>query len=185
MLSSKDYHLALEWMNRGYKLESVLKGIKKAFENNNNIRRLSDCIEYIETTENDEINVNNEYSPSDKQHTEYLTKIITNLSTLIESEKDQKINTFYKSYIDKIKYLLNSDLKNIYNEVNTIEEEFFNEFPEQLDKEKSKEFQAQLNKFIRSGKDYINEKAKNKALNNHAKNFIIDNYLVINPFELL
>ena len=184
MLSSRDYNLIQEWMDRGYELERVLAGIRKTFENKKNIRDLSDCIGYIESDTKKREYTRKENKSPGKNENDYLAGIISNLSNLRESEKDEKLINFYGKYIDDLKKFLNTRTKDIFSEINKLEEKFFSEFQENLEEKKAYEHQLKLNEFINSGNDYINEKAKNKALNNHSKNLIIDNYLKFNPFEL-
>ena len=121
---------------------------------------------------------------SNSESTDYIVHIINNFNILIGKHDKTGVFDYINEYSEKLKYFINNSKEDLFSNINDLEEQFFKNFPSALDQDELNIFELKKNEFITSGKDYINEKARNKALNNYMKNLIIDNYLGINPFEL-
>jgi hypothetical protein len=190
MLSSRDYHLITEWIEKGISKEQILKGIRDTFQSKDikRIRNLFDCSELVElslTKKEARIKqIVSRITEVNPDNNNYLVQILNNFNNLIQNNSKSEFNNFYVIINDKLKHFINSNNDEMFSNINKLEEEFFLKFPEHLNAQDMANFKAEINNFINSGNDYINEKSKNKALNNYAKNFIITNYLGINPFEL-
>jgi len=186
MLSSRDYHLITEWIEKGISKEQILKGIRDTFQSKDikRIRNLFDCSELVERSSEKKETVVTKTVQLNPDNNNYLVQILNNFNNLIRNNSKSEFNNFYEIIYDKLKHFVNSNNDEMFSNINKLEEEFFLKFPEHLNAQDMANFKAELNNFINSGNDYINEKTKNKALNNYSKNFIITNYLVINPFEL-
>ena len=190
MLSSRDYHLITVWIEKGISKEDILKGIRKTFQSKDikKIRNLSDCSEFVELSKSKKdpkLKTNKtKITEINPDNDNYLLQILSNFNNLIQNNSKPELNDFYKRINDKLKYFINNNNDEIFSNINKLEEEFFLNFPEKLNTKDLKIFKTELNNFINSGNDYINEKSKNRALNKHSKNLIITNYLGINPFEL-
>lgn len=186
MLSSKDYNLITDWIEKGISKEQILTGIRNTFNSKDikRIRSLQDCIEYVESTE-----IKKETTPSkspkiSSDNNNYLVGILNNFNNLIKDSSNPDSITFLQNINEKLKSFINSNNEEMFSNINRLEEEFFQNYPQHINSNDKKYYESEINIFINSGHDYINEKAKNKALNNFTKNFIIDNYLGFNPFEL-
>ncbi len=190
MLSSRDYHLITEWIEKGISKEQILKGIRDTFQSKDikRIRNLFDCSELVElslTKKEARIKqIVSRITEVNPDNNNYLVQILNNFNNLIQNNSKSELNNFYVIINDKLKHFINSNNDEMFSNINKLEEEFFLKFPEHLNAQDIANFKAEINNFINSGNDYINEKSKNKALNNYSKNFIITNYLGINPFEL-
>jgi len=186
MLSSRDYHLITEWIEKGISKEQILKGIRDTFQSKDikRIRNLFDCSELVERSSEKKETVVTKTVQLNPDNNNYLVQILNNFNNLIRNNSKSEFNNFYEIIYDKLKHFVNSNNDEMFSNINKLEEEFFLKFPEHLNAQDMANFKAELNNFINSGNDYINEKTKNKALNNYSKNFIITNYLGINPFEL-
>jgi len=186
MVSSRDYHLITEWMEKGITKEQILSGIRNAFQNKDikRIRSLADCSEFVELEDGTHDSTNDERIKTSPENNNYFVQVIANFKKLTNRENNQELSNFFNVFSDKVKYLINSSDNEIFQQINNLEDKFFEEFPKHLNNNESQNYQSKLINFISSGNDYINEKAKKKALNNFSKNFIIDNYLGFNPFEL-
>ena len=190
MLSSQDYHLITEWIEKGISKEQILKGIRTAFENKNTkkIRNLSDCSQYVEiflrNKESDIKTIKSDNLKTNPNNSSYLLQILNKFNNLMENNSKPELNDYFIKINDKLKYFINSKDDEIFSNINKLEEEFFQKLPEHMNSEDKTIFKTELNTFINSKNDYINEKSKNRALNNYSKNFIITNYLGINPFEI-
>jgi len=190
MLSSRDYHLITEWIDKGITKEQILKGIRNTFESKDNkkIRNLSDCNEFVELSivENEtkiktNISKNADINPDNNS---YLLQLLNNFNKLIQNNTKYELNNFYENINDRLKHFINNNNDEMYSNINKLEEEFFLKFPDHLNSQDMKNYKTELKDFINNGNNYINEKSKNRALKNYTKNFIITNYLGINPFEL-
>jgi len=186
MLSSRDYHLVMKWMEKGITKEQILSGIRNAFQIKDikRIRSLDDCREFVELEDGTHETTNDKKIKTSPEYNNYFVQVIANFKKLTDRENNQKLLNFFNVFNDKVKYLINSNDNEIFQQINSLEDKFFDKFPKYLNKNESQNYQSELKNFISSGNDYINEKAKNKALNNFSKNFIIDNYIGFNPFEL-
>jgi len=186
MLSSRDYHLITEWIEKGISKEQILNGIRNTFQNKElkRVRSLYDCSEYVEIKENKKVLEPIKQVENSPDNNNYLVQILKNFNNLIKDGTNTEILSFYNIYNDKLKYLINSNKVDMFSKINKLEEEFYLKFPDHLGTKDLDSYKTEINKFINSGNNYINEKAKNKALNNHSKNFIINTYLGFNPFEL-
>ncbi|MEE9193972.1 MAG: hypothetical protein V3U21_05495 [Thermodesulfobacteriota bacterium] len=186
MLSSRDYHLITEWIEKGISKEQILKGIRDTFQSKDikRIRNLYDCSELVERSSKKKETIATKTVQLNPDNNNYLVQILNNFNNLIQNNSKSELNNFYVIINDKLKHFINSNNDEMFSNINKLEEEFFLKFPEHLNAQDMTNFKAEINNFINSGNDYINEKSKNKALNNYSKNFIITNYLGINPFEL-
>ena len=186
MLSSRDYHLITEWIEKGISKEQILTGIRNTFQSKDikRIRNLYDCSELVERSSEKKETVATKTVQLNPDNNNYLVQILNNFNNLIQNNSKSEFNNFYVIINDKLKHFINSNNDEMFSNINKLEEEFFLKFPKHLNAQDKANFKAELNNFINSGNDYINEKTKNKALNNYSKNFIITNYLGINPFEL-
>ena len=186
MLSSKDYHLITEWIDKGYTREQILRGIRNCFEAKNikRIRNISDCSEFVETKDLQKPREIKKPVISKSDNINYIVRILNNFENLLTKDTTLDLNSFINTFNVKLKELINSDKENMFANINRLEENFFKEFPDHLSTGDMESYKTEINDFVNSGNDYINEKAKNKALNNFTKNFIIDNYLGFNPFEI-
>ena len=186
MLSSRDYHIITEWIEKGLTKEQILQGIRNTFNNKDRsrIRNLSDCTEFVEVYGKENKKESEDTNVVNSESTDYLVHIINNFNTLISSQSNKGVLDYINEYSEKLKYFINNSKEDLFSDINDLEEQFFKNFPTALDQSELNVFESKKNEFITSGKDYINEKAKNKALNNFTKNLIINNYLEINPFEL-
>ena len=186
MLSSRDYHLITEWIEKGISKEQILKGIRDTFQSKDikRIRNLYDCSEMVERSSEKKETVATKTVQLNPDNNNYLVQILNNFNNLIQNNSKSELNNFYVIINDKLKHFINSNNDEMFSNINKLEEEFFLKFPEHVNVQDKANFKAEINNFINSGNDYINEKSKNKALNNYSKNFIITNYLGINPFEL-
>ena len=70
-----------------------------------------------------------------------------------------------------------------FEETNRIETEYFNTFPQYLEKSEREILEKKLDEAVNDGNDYINEESKKKALNIQLKNLIIKEYIFFNPFD--
>ena len=190
MLSSRDYHIITEWVEKGISKEQILKGIRTAFENKdaNRIRNLSDCSQYVELyiskKETEIKTINSDNIKTNPDNSSYLLQILSKFNNLIENNSKPELNDYFVKINDKLKFFINSNNDEIFSNINKLEEEFFQKLPEHMNSKDKTIFETEINKFLNSNNDYINEKSKNRALNNYSKNFIITNYLGFNPFEL-
>ncbi len=186
MLSSKDYHLITEWIDKGYTREQILMGIRNCFEAKDikRIRNISDCSEFVETKDLQKPREIKKTVITKSDNINYIVRILNNFENLLTKDTTLDLNSFINTFNVKLKELINSDKENMFANINRLEENFFKEFPDHLSTGDMKSYKTEINDFVNSGNDYINEKAKNKALNNFTKNFIIDNYLGFNPFEI-
>ena len=190
MLSSQDYHLITEWIEKGISKEQILKGIRTAFESKDikKIRNLSDCSQFIELfliKKEPEINtIKSDNLKTNPDNSSYLLQILNKFNNLMENNSKPELNDYFIKINNKLKYFINSNEDEIFSNINKLEEEFFQKLPEHMNSQDKTIYKTELNNFINSKNDYINEKSKNRALNNYSKNFIITNYLGINPFEL-
>ena len=186
MLSSRDYHLITEWIEKGISKEQILTGIRNTFQTKdiNRIRNLYDCSELVERSSEKKETVVTKTVQFNPDNNNYLVQILNNFNNLIQNNSKSELNNFYEIINDKLKHFINSNNDEMFSNINKLEEEFFLKFPGHVNVQDKANFKAEINNFINSGNDYINEKSKNKALNNYSKNFIITNYLGINPFEL-
>ena len=186
MLSSKDYHLISEWIESGISKEQILKGIRKTFESkdNNRIRGLSDCTEFVEIGTKKEESKTNKPDTTVSSENDYLVGILSNFSKIIENSHNDITTEFIKTINDELRKLINGKSEDMFSGINQLEEQFFKQLPDYLSSDQLENYKKELNQFLSSGEEYINEKSKNKALNNFSKNFIIDKYLGCNPFEI-
>ena len=183
MVSSKDYHLIKEWMERGLSKEQIFKGIRDAFEQQtgDKIRNIYDCKEHVENSEiklNKSELVENDFLESKS----YINKLINNFDQLITKERNPnllKLHNRCKSQLLK----LNADSKNLFEKINKIEEKYFNQFLEYLEQKDKSDLKHKINKAINNSSSHINEVYKKKLLNIHLKNFIIEEYIHFNPFK--
>ena len=183
MLSSMDYHIISGWIEKGLSKQQILTGIRNAFQSQN-IRNIADCVKYVESEKEDRSEMFTKKNEESSDSSDYLTSIINNFNDLVSSTPGISISDFYSKYSDELKKLINTGGDQIFTLINKLEDRFFKELPGHLSQEDFKNYQTQINNFLSSRNDYINEKSKNKALNNFSKNFIIDNYLDKNPFEI-
>lgn len=186
MLSSRDYNLITEWIQSGISKEQILKGIRNTFNNKDikSIRSLHDCIEFIDLPKKSIENTEQKPDKAGSETSSYLVGILHNFNRLITDSPNENIKAYFLNIYDKLKKLINSENEEVFSNINSLEEEFFQNYTEHMDNNDKNIFEKEINIFLNSGNDYINEKSKNKALNNFTKNFIIDNYLGFNPFEL-
>ena len=184
MLSSKDYFLIREWMERGFSKEQVFGGIRDAFETKtrDKIRNLFDCKEYVE---NSEIKSDrSETLKNDVVETRlYIDQLIDNFNKLIINEKQRNLLILHNKFKSELSNLNPGD-SNLFGEINRIEEEYFNQFVEYLDQPDRLNIKNKIDEALSTGNDYINEEAKKKSLNIHLKNLIIEEYIFFNPFDI-
>ena len=183
MISSKDYYLIKEWMERGLSKEQIFKGIRDAFEQKteDRIKNIYDCKEHVE---NSEIKLNKSESiKTDLVESKfYIDKLINNFNQLINKEKHPnllKLHNKYKSELSK----LNADSNNLFEKINKIEEKYFDQFFEYLEQKDKSNLKHEINKAVNRDNSYINEAYKKKVLNIHSKNLIIEKYIYFNPFK--
>ncbi len=186
MLSSRDYHIITDWIEKGITKEHILLGIRNTFRSKDRarIRNLSDCSEFVEFYGSKNKKQSEGTYVSNSENADYIVHILNNFKTLTGKQDKTAVSDYINEYSKKLKYFINNSKEDLFSDINDLEEQFFKNFPTALDQNELNVFESKKNEFITSGKDYINEKAKNKALNNFTKNLIIDNYLGINPFEL-
>ena len=183
MLSSRDYSLIKDWMERGLSKEQIFNGIRTAFEQKagDRIRNIYDCKEHVESSE---LKTNRSESLKEDfvELKRYIDQIVNNFNKLISYEKHPnllKLHNKYKSEISNLDAAENS----VFVEINKIEEEYFKDFLEYLDKKDMKRIKQKIDKAVNAGNDYINEESKKKALNIQLKNLIIEDYISFNPFK--
>ncbi|MGI9533595.1 MAG: hypothetical protein ACR2NW_01485 [Thermodesulfobacteriota bacterium] len=183
MLSSKDYFLITEWMERGLSKEQIYSGFRKAFEEKTKgrIRNIYDCKEYVENSE-----VRTNRSEPDKidvvESSNYIDRIISNFDKLMANEKRPNLLKLHKIYKSKVSKL-NAVNNNIFEEINRIEKKYFAKFLDYLEEDERLNHKIKIESVVNSSNDYINEESKKKALNIQLKNLIIEEYININPFE--
>lgn len=188
MVSSRDAHLIREWQSRGLSKERVIKGIRDAFEQSaeRNIRSIYDCREQVENSEAEPGEVAAEPVSEGTGSLEvklYIKDMSENFSRLIQKENSSALKDLHSEYKERL-LMLDVSEKNIFEKVNEIEEEYFGRIPSCLDDARSVGLKDEMNRFLSSRSDYINERSKEKLLNTWLKNLIIEKYISFNPFEV-
>ena len=183
MLSSKDYFLIREWMERGLSREQIYRGISNAFEQKttDRIKNIFDCKEYVESCEIKE-NISETFKSDAQEAVNYIEHIVNNFEKIITDEKHHNLLKLHNNYRERVLSLKSSGVT-VFEEINKIEEEYFSRFLKFLDKEERVNIEKKIIEAVNSGNDYINEQTKKKALNNYLKNLIIKEYIYFNPFE--
>jgi len=183
MLSSKDYFLIEEWLERGYSKERIFRGIRNAFEQmpRDKIRNVYDCREHVENFET-KISKSETSRIDEVESKDYIDRIINNFDHLISGDIRPNLLELHNKFRSR---LLELDLSkiNIFTEINKIEEEYFEQFSNFLNEKEKSKLNEKIVKAVNAGNDYINEESKKKALNIHLKNLIIKEYIFFNPFE--
>ena len=183
MLSSRDYFLIQEWMEKGMSKEQVFRGISNAFEGKAKgaITRIADCKEYVESCDIKE-NVSATLKSDIEESAGYIDHIVKNFEKIIKNEKHANLLKLHNKYRTEIFNLKGAEV-NVFEEINTIEEEYFSRFVNFLGKQDRINIEKKIIEAVNSGNDYINEQSRKKALNNQLKNLIIKEYIYFNPFE--
>ena len=129
MVSSRDYHLITEWMEKGITKEQILSGIRNAFQNKDikRIRSLADCREFVELEDGTHDSTNDERIKTSPENNNYFVQVIANFKKLTNRENNQELSNFFNVFSDKVKYLINSSDNEIFQQINNLEDKFFEE----------------------------------------------------------
>jgi len=147
MLSSKDYNLILNWRKRKIPKEIVFKGIRNAFSTGlmekkgaDRALSLSQVASYVEEEiRNYRITAGDESSEAMDSGHKRVSGIIKRLNNTIKSEEREIVRSHYLRARNKLLELLHSKRDDIYEVLEEIEEDFYNDFFEALpDKEQDK-----------------------------------------------
>lgn len=184
MVSSNDYYLIRKWQDMGLSKERVIKGITDAFEQKagKNIRSIYDCKEQVEIS-GSELNEHRSIAAGSLEVRLYIKNLSDNFSRLIERERSSDLNKLHSKFKAKLSGLDISE-KNVFEKVNEMETEYFDRIYRCLDEVHSETFRDNVERFLASRNDYVNERSKEKLLNTYLKNLIIEKYISFNPFEV-
>jgi len=183
MVSSNDYYLISKWQDMGLSKERVIKGITDAFEQKtgNSIRSIYDCKEQVESS-GSELNERSVAAGSLEVRL-YIKNLSDNFSRLIKGERSSGLHKLHSEFKAKLSGLDVSE-KNVFETVNEMEAEYFDRIYKCLDEAHSEIFRDNVERFLASRNDYVNERSKEKLLNTYLKNLIIEKYISFNPFEV-
>ena len=184
MLSSRDYMLIGEWLERGFTKEQVCSGIRDAFEQKGKqgIRNIYDCIDFVTQSTGSAPGEEHSVSKSVLNNEQYLFRIIHNFNKLIDKEKHPNLLKLHNIYKEKL-LIIDSSESNIFGEINKIEEQYFDQFLNCLEEKENSDLKNKIESIVNATNDYINERTRKKALNIEIKNHIIKEYILSNPFK--
>ena len=113
----------------------------------------------------------------------YIKALSDNFSRLIQKETSSVLKDLHNEYKERL-LMLDTSEKSVFEKVNEIEEEYFGRIPSCLDDAHSVGLKDEMNSFLNSRSDYINESSKEKLLNTWLKDLIIEKYISFKPFEV-
>lgn len=184
MLSSKDYYLIDEWMDRGLSKEQVFNGIRDAFESRagDRVRSIYDCKEHVESNETKSCRseLSNNNLPEIRL---YIDSLVKNFNRLIVEEKSAGLCSLHNEYKAALCELDASE-KSTFEKINEIEKQYFQRIRKYLEESEDLNFSDQVEKSTNAPNNYINEGSREKLLNAYLKNLIIEKYIYFNPFEV-
>ncbi len=184
MVSSSDYYLISKWQDMGLSKERVIKGITDAFEQKTgkNIRSICDCKEQVESS-GSELNERRSVAAGSLEVRLYIKDLSDNFNRLIKAERSSDLRKLHSEFKAGLLGLDVSE-KNVFEKVNEMEAEYFDRIYRCLYKVHSETFKDDVERFLASRDDYVNERSKEKLLHTYLKNLIIEKYISFNPFEV-
>ena len=192
MLSSQDYALIAELRDRNVPKEVVLRGISRAFaeqekegaEGQRKIRSLRQCRRFIEKSAEDFSPLQEKKMPSDeaKKPTGIIAEAADKLGDFINREKTPTVREYYINLRNKVLGLQSAGEENLLGCIITLEseciEEFFSELPEDERDSILEEARASVE---RRGR-YMTEKAFSESVISFRNEIIHNRYRVKNLY---
>ncbi len=172
MLSSKDYDLILNWRKRKIPKEVVFKGIRNAFsaglmkkKGAGRALSLSQLASYVEEEiRNYLITAGDESSEEMEPGHKTVSGIIERLNNTIKSEKRKTVRSHYLKARNKLLELLHSKRDDIYEVLEEIEEDFYNDFYEALPEKEQDKIKMEAERRVSDRARQMTEKARRDSL---------------------
>ena len=172
MLSSKDYDLILNWRKRKIPKEIVLKGIRNAFsaglmekKGADRAISLSQVASYVEEEISDyRITAGGESSEGMDSGHKKIAGIIERLNNIIKSEKREMVRSHYLKARNKLLQLLHAKRDDVYEVLEQIEEDFYNDFFGTLPKKEQDKIKMEAERKISGRARQMTEKARRDSL---------------------
>lgn len=193
MLSSRDYYLIRKWELKGIPESVVRNGISLAVRNHGkSIRSLYSCKDLVEgiyyeymdlPVRDDQAGKEDINSNPDASVEQLVQDILARTDTAIQNERDQKIRDHYLKFKNKLEYLAVKKRDNLFDLINRLERQFFDEFFSTLDSSEKFQLQEKAESMIPSDTGFLDKQDRDDTIRYFRNELIEKRFNIVNIFD--